>query len=72
MYSVISKLTHQISHAKSLRLSCSDTEHSLLVVFLHRDSSLLDLVDGKVGGSTESSDDGLRVETLLHIRLQLL
>lgn len=48
------------------------SEHLLLIVFLHRDGDLLDLVDGEVGGVAEGSDDGLRVKTLLHIRLQLL
>lgn len=48
------------------------SEHLLLVIFFHRDGDLLDLVDGEVGGGAERSDDGLRVETLLHIRLQLL
>lgn len=53
-------------------MSDSIIEDILLIVLLHRDGDLLDLVDGEVGGGTESSDDGLRVETLLHIRLQLL
>lgn len=46
--------------------------HLLLVTFLYRDSNLLDLVDGEVGSSAERPDDGLRVETFLHIRFQLL
>lgn len=45
---------------------------SLPVVLLHGDGDLLDLVDGEVGGGAEGSDDGLRVEALLHVRLQLL
>lgn len=48
-------------------ISDSIIEHILLIVLLHRNGDLLDLVDSEVGGGTESSDDGLRVETLLHI-----
>lgn len=53
---------------------CADTlfKDSLFVVFLHRDGDLLNLANSEVGGSAERSDDGLRMETLLHIRLQLL
>ena len=47
-------------------------KHSLFIVFLHRDSDLLDLVNSEVGGGAECSDNGLRVEALLHVRLQLL
>lgn len=55
-----------------MEMSYSNTELVPLVVLLHRNRDLLDLFDGEVGGSSESSDDGLRVETLLYIRLQLL
>ncbi len=51
---------------------CGESEHLLLVIFLHRDGNLLYLADGEVSGGAEGSDDGLRVETLLHVRLQLL
>lgn len=44
----------------------------LCIVFLHRDGNFLDLVDSKVGGRAECSDDGLGVEPLLHVRLELL
>lgn len=43
----------------------------LCIIFLHRNSDLLNLVDGEVGGSTEWSNDGLGVKTLLHVRLEL-
>lgn len=55
-----------------MEMSYSNTAHVPLVVLLHGNGDLLDLVDSEVGGSSESSDDGLRVETLLHVRLQLL
>lgn len=61
-----------ISKHDGLSLSCAKTiGSSLFVVFLHRDGDLFDLADSEVGGSAESADDGLRVETLLHERLQL-
>lgn len=44
----------------------------LCIVFLHRNGNFLDLVDSKVGGRAECSDDGLGVEPLLHVRLELL
>lgn len=44
----------------------------LRIIFLHRDSNFLNLVDSKVGSRAESSDDGLGVESLLHVRLELL
>lgn len=44
----------------------------LCIIFLHRDGNFLDLVDSKVGGRAERSDDGLGVESLLHVRLELL
>lgn len=44
----------------------------LCIVFLHRDGNFLDLIDSKVGGRAECSDDGLGVEPLLHVRLELL
>lgn len=50
----------------------SEIEHSLLVVFLHRDGNLFDLANSKVSGGAKRSDDGLGVKTLFHIRLQLL
>lgn len=48
------------------------SERLLLVVFLDRDGDLLDLVDSELGGSAEGPDDGLGVETVLHVRLKLL
>ena len=50
----------------------ANAKHVLLVVLLDGNRDLLDFVDSKIGGSSKSSDNGLRVETLLHIRLQLL
>lgn len=44
----------------------------LCIVFLHRDGNFLDLVDSEVGGRAERSDDGLGMEPLLHVRLELL
>lgn len=60
------------AHRRNIKSCSSQTENSLLIVFFHRDGDLLYLADGEIGGGAECSDDGLRVETLLHVWLQLL
>ncbi|KAF3836929.1 hypothetical protein F7725_004393, partial [Dissostichus mawsoni] len=52
------------------RMSRDMTASTTILEKKHGD--LLDLSDSEVGGGAEGSDDGLRVETLLHVRLELL